>query len=179
VLIVILYALTGTRDKVKIGLISDTHDNFKNIENAVKIFNDKKMSYVIHAGDITSPEAVESFEGLKLIGVLGNNDMDKEGLENAFERIGGELRGELYEIEEDDLLIAVYHGTNFNKRESLIQSGKYDVVVYGHTHKADNKVVGKTIVINPGTANGWFFGYNATAAIFDTVSKECDFIQLQ
>ena len=178
-LIVILYALTGTRDKVKIGLISDTHDNFKNIEIAVKIFNDKKMSYVIHAGDITTPEAVESFEGLKLIGVLGNNDMDKEGLENAFERIGGELRGELYEIEEDDLLIGVYHGTNFNKRESLIQSGKYDVVVYGHTHKADNKVVGKTIVINPGTANGWFFGYNATAAIFDTVSKECDFIQLQ
>lgn len=178
-LIVILYALTGTRDKVKIGLISDTHDNFNNIENAVKIFNDKKMSYVIHAGDITTPEAVESFEGLKLIGVLGNNDIDKEGLENAFEKIGGELRGELCEIEEDDLLIAVYHGTNFNKRESLIQSGKYDVVVYGHTHKADNKVVGKTIVINPGTANGWFFGYKATAAIFDTVSKECDFIQLQ
>ena len=178
-LIVILYALTGTRDKVKIGLISDTHDNFKNIENAVKIFNDKKMSYVIHAGDITTPEAVKSFEGLKLIGVLGNNDMDKEGLENAFEKIGGELRGELCEIEEDDLLIAVYHGTNFNKREALIQSGKYNVVVYGHTHKADNKVVGKTIVINPGTANGWFFGYKATAAIFDTVSKECDFIQLQ
>jgi uncharacterized protein len=179
VLIVILYALTGTRDKVKIGLISDTHDNFKNIEIAVKIFNDKKMSYVIHAGDITTPEAVESFEGLKLIGVLGNNDMDKEGLETAFEKIGGELRGELCEIEEDDLLIAVYHGTNFNKRESLIHSGKYNVVVYGHTHKADNKVVGKTIVINPGTANGWFFGYKATAAIFDTVSKECDFIQLQ
>ena len=177
-LIVILYALTGTRDKVKIGLISDTHDNFKNIEIAVKIFNDKKMSYVIHAGDITTPEAVESFEGLKLIGVLGNNDMDKEGLETAFEKIGGELRGELCEIEEDDLLIAVYHGTNFNKRESLIQSGKYNVVIYGHTHKADNKVVGKTIVINPGTANGWFFGYKATAAIFDTVSKECDFVDL-
>ena len=64
------------------------------------------------------------------------------------------------------------------KREALIQSGKYNVVVYGHTHKVDNKVVGKTIVINPGTANGWFFGYKATAAIFDTVSKECDFVEL-
>jgi putative phosphoesterase len=170
---------TREREKVKIGLISDTHDNFKNIESAVKIFNDKKIGYVIHAGDITTPEAVEAFAGLKLIGVLGNNDMDKKGLDNAFEKIGGELRGELCEIEEDGLLIAVYHGTDFKKRQALIQSSKYNVVVYGHTHKIDNKVVGKTIIINPGTANGWFFGYNATAAIFDTVSKECDFIYLQ
>lgn len=170
---------TRTREKVKIGLISDTHDNFKNIESAVKIFNDKRISYVIHAGDITTPEAVEAFEGVKLIGVLGNNDIDKHGLGNAFEKIGGKLKGELCEIEEDDLLIASYHGTNFKKKEALIQSGKYDVVVYGHTHKVENRVVGKTIVINPGTANGWFFGYKATAAIFDTVSRECEFIQLQ
>jgi putative phosphoesterase len=164
---------------MKIGLISDTHDNFRNIESAVKIFNNKNISYVIHAGDITTPEAVEAFAGVKLIGVLGNNDMDKEGLGNAFQKIGGHLSGELAEIEEDNLLIAVYHGTEFKKRDSLIQSGKYDVVIYGHTHKMDNKVVGKTIIINPGTANGWFFGYKATAAIFDTLSKECDFIQLQ
>ena len=163
---------------MKIGLISDTHDNFRNIESAVKMFTDKNISYVIHAGDITTPEAVEAFAGLKLIGVLGNNDMDREGLSNAFEKIGGQLRGEVAEIEEDNLLIAVYHGTDFKKREALIQSGKYDVVIYGHTHKIDNKAVGKTIIINPGTANGWFFGYKATAAIFDTVSKECDFVQL-
>ncbi len=168
----------GQENKVKIGLISDTHDNFKTIEAPVKIFGEKRIGYVIHAGDITTPEAVEAFSGLKMIGVLGNNDVDKKGLENAFEKIGGELRGELCEIEEDDLLIGVYHGTNFKKRDALIQSGKYNVVVYGHTHKIDNKVVGKTIVINPGTANGWFFGYKATATIFDTVSKECDFVEL-
>jgi uncharacterized protein len=173
----VVYAFR-TGNKVKIGLISDTHDNFKTIEAAVKIFGEKRIGYVIHAGDITTPEAVEAFSGLKMIGVLGNNDVDKKGLDNAFEKIGGELRGELCEIEEDDLLIGVYHGTNFKKRDALIQSGKYNVVVYGHTHKIDNKVVGKTIVINPGTAHGWFFGYRATAAIFDTVSKECDFVEL-
>jgi putative phosphoesterase len=163
---------------VKIGLISDTHDNFKTIEGAVRIFGENGIGYVIHAGDITTPEAVEAFAGLKMIGVLGNNDLDKKGLTSAFEKIGGELRGEICEIEEDDLLIGVYHGTDFRKRDALIQSGKYNVVVYGHTHKIDNKTVGNTIVINPGTANGWFFGYKATAAIFDTVSKECNFIDL-
>jgi uncharacterized protein len=163
---------------VKIGLISDTHDNFRTIEGAVRIFGEKGIEYIIHAGDITTPEAVEAFAGLKMIGVLGNNDLDKKGLTSAFEKIGGELRGEICEIEEDDLLIGVYHGTDFRKRDTLIQSGKYDVVVYGHTHKIDNKIVGNTMVINPGTANGWFFGYKATAAIFDTLSKECDFIDL-
>jgi putative phosphoesterase len=163
---------------VKIGLISDTHDNFRTIEGAVRIFGEKGIEYIIHAGDITTPEAVEAFAGLKMIGVLGNNDLDKKGLTSAFEKIGGELRGEICEIEEDDLLIGVYHGTDFRKRDALIQSGKYDVVVYGHTHKIDNKIVGNTMVINPGTANGWFFGYKATAAIFDTLSKECDFIDL-
>jgi uncharacterized protein len=163
---------------VKIGLISDTHDNFRTIEGAVRIFGEKGIEYIIHAGDITTPEAVEAFAGLKMIGVLGNNDLDKKGLTSAFEKIGGELRGEICEIEEDDLLIGVYHGTDFRKRDALIQSGKYDVVVYGHTHKIDNKIVGNTMVINPGTANGWFFGYKATAAVFDTLSKECDFIDL-
>ncbi|HJU34008.1 MAG TPA: metallophosphoesterase [Nitrososphaera sp.] len=163
---------------MKIGLISDTHDNFKTIEGAVRIFREKRIDYVVHAGDITTPEAVEAFAGLKMIGVLGNNDLDKKGLYNAFEKIGGELRGELCEIEEDGLLIVVYHGTDFRKRDALIQSGKYSVVVYGHTHRIENKVVGKTLVINPGTANGWFFGYKATAAIFDTVSKACDLIDL-
>jgi hypothetical protein len=133
---------------------------------------------VIHAGDITTPEAVEAFAGLKMIGVLGNNDLDKKGLTSAFEKIGGELRGEICEIEENDLVIGVYHGTDFRKRDALIQSGKYNVVVYGHTHKIENKIIGKTMVINPGTANGWFFGYKATAGIFDTVSKQCDFIDL-
>ena len=163
---------------MKIGLISDTHDNFKTIECAVRIFGEKRIDYVIHAGDITTPEAVEAFAGLKMIGVLGNNDLDKKGLTSAFEKIGGELRGEICEIEENDLVIGVYHGTDFRKRDALIQSGKYNVVVYGHTHKIENKIVGKTMVINPGTANGWFFGYKATAATFDTVSKQCDFIDL-
>ncbi len=163
---------------MKIGLISDTHDNFKTIEGAIRIFGHRGIEYVIHAGDITTPEAVEAFAGLKMIGVLGNNDLDKKGLTSAFEKIGGELRGEICEIKEDNLLIGVYHGTDFRKRDALIQSGKYNVVVYGHTHKIDNKIVGDTLVINPGTANGWFFGYKATAAIFDTISKECDFIDL-
>ena len=170
---------------MKIGLISDTHDNIKNIKAAVRIFTERKVEYAIHAGDITTPEAVEAFSGMRLIGVLGNNDIDIEAISSAFQKIKGELRGDFCEFEQDRLVIAVYHGTDFKRRESIIQSGKYDLVIYGHTHKMENKEIASqdenrktTIVINPGTANGWFFGYKATAAIFDTITKECEFIDL-
>jgi uncharacterized protein len=163
---------------MKIGLISDTHDNIQNIQNAVSLFNDTHVSFVIHAGDIVSPRAVEAFTGVKLIGVLGNNDLEINGLTNAFDKIGGQLKGEFCEMEQDDLIFAIYHGTNLRRKESLIHSGRYDVVICGHTHKAQNKKVGKTLVVNPGTANGWFFGYGATAAVFDTQTREPEFLYL-
>jgi len=163
---------------MKIGLISDTHDNTNSIQNAISLFNDRSVSFVIHAGDITSPKAVAAFAEVNLIGVLGNNDVDVAGLKNAFDKIGGQLKGEFCEIEQDDLIFAIYHGTDSKKKESIIQSGKYDVVVYGHTHRVQNKMVGKTLVINPGTANGWFFGYRATAVVFDTKTNESEFLYL-
>ena len=61
---------------MKIGLISDTHDNIHNIQNAILSFNDKHTRFVIHAGDIVSPETVKAFDGMRLIGVLGNNDLE-------------------------------------------------------------------------------------------------------
>jgi uncharacterized protein len=161
---------------MKIGLISDTHDNMQNIRKAVSLFSNKNVSLVIHAGDIVSPEAVEAFQGVKLIAVLGNNDLEINGLTNAFDKIGGQLKGEFREMEHDDLFFAIYHGTNSRKKELLIRSGRYNVVVCGHTHKVQYKKFGRTLVINPGTANGWFFGYNATAAIFDTQSREPEFL---
>lgn len=163
---------------MKIGLISDTHDNIQNIQNAISLFSNRHVNFVIHAGDIVSPKAVEAFAGVKLIGVLGNNDLDVGGLNNAFDKIGGQLKGEFCELEQDDLTFAIYHGTNSRKNESIIQSGKYDVVVYGHTHRIQNKKIGKTLVVNPGTAKGWFFGYRATAAVFDTKTKESEFLYL-
>ena len=42
----------------------------------------------------------------------------------------------------------------------------------------DNRYIGTTRVINPGTARGWFFGLFATIAVFDTSSRNLEFINL-
>jgi len=65
----------------------------------------------------------------------------------------GQIRGDLYELDVDDMIFAVYHGTQQESMNKLIQSGKYDVVVCGHTHRTTHTRLGNTIVVNPGTAN--------------------------
>jgi predicted phosphodiesterase len=78
---------------------------------------------------------------MRLIGVLGNNDLEVRGLTSAFDKIGGQLKGEFCEIEQDNLIFVVYHGTNSRRKESLIQCGKCDVVVCGHTHRVSLLVI--------------------------------------
>ena len=108
---------------MKIGLISDTHDNIQNIGKAVRKFNDKHVDVVIHAGDFINPIAVESLAGVTLVGVLGNNDTDIVGLTSTFDKIHGELKGEIFEKVYDGMRFAVYHGTSLAKK-TVNQIGK-------------------------------------------------------
>jgi hypothetical protein len=161
---------------MKIGVISDSHDHMDNIRKAVQLFKDKKVSFVIHAGDYVNPGTIKLFNGLKLIGIFGNNDGDKFRLISAFDQIGGEIKGDFCELVQDGIKFAVYHGTEPQLKDALIECGKYGVVIYGHTHVLENMEVGKTLVLNPGTAHG--FGGKATIVIFDTQTKRPEFIKL-
>lgn len=160
-----------------IGIISDTHDHVPNIQKAVQIFKERKTERVLHAGDFCSPFTIPHFKGLNITGIFGNNDGDKFLLMKKFIEIGAELSGEFYSSEIDGLKIAVYHGTYSEITQALADSGNYDVVISGHTHEKVHKMVGETIVINPGTAHG--FDENATIALFETKTKEVEFIELK
>jgi hypothetical protein len=161
---------------MKIGVMSDSHDHMDNIRKAVQLFKDKKVNFVIHAGDYVNPGTIKLFNGLKLIGIFGNNDGDKFRLISAFDQIGGEIKGDFCELVQDGIKFAVYHGTEPQLKDALIECGKYDIVIYGHTHVLENMEVGKTLVLNPGTAHG--FGGKATIVIFDTQTKRPEFIEL-
>lgn len=188
---------------MKIGIISDTHDDLNSVDRAVSIFNREKASLVVHAGDFIFPGVVERFrklESAKLVGVLGNNDGEKFGLLKKFEEIGGELKrtefGEIQDNENKNLRIAVYHGTDQNLREAAILSGIYDVFIHGHTHvkRLAQKLIKtsdkerKIVVLNPGTAHHDFptfppegAGWNEdkpTVITYDTITKESRFFLL-
>jgi len=161
---------------VTIGIISDSHDNMDNIKKAVKVFNEKKTDIVFHLGDFVNPAAILAFQGLKIKAVFGNNDGDKLRLINAFSDIRGEIFGEFGEVELGGLKFALYHGANQEIKDALVKCGKYDVVFSGHTHILENKKIGNTLSINPGTAHG--FGSRATIALFNTIDKKLEVIDL-
>ena len=158
---------------MKIGIISDTHDHLEHIKQAVAYFKRENISLIIHAGDYCSPFSVLPFEGLKMIGVFGNNDGDHFRLIAAFNKIGANMEAEFCEFEQDGISIAVYHGTHPAIKEALLKSGNYDLVVTGHTHEKEIKTVNGALSVNPGTAHG--FDGEATVAVYDTLTKKAEF----
>lgn len=178
---------------MKLGIISDTHDDIDNVRMAIDIFNRETVKYVIHAGDYVFPGVVMEFKRMdaKLIGVLGNNDGEKVHLLKAFLEIGGELKGELGEFNIDDLRIGIYHGTSTEVKRQLIESGRYNIFVCGHTHGREPAGVERgniskntsTLVLNPGTGHrkveslaGAFL--EGGVIILDTESREYRYINL-
>lgn len=161
---------------MKIGIISDTHDNPEHIHQAKIVFADKKVPYIVHLGDYVAPFIFRLFDGMKVHGIFGNNDGDRVRLFGVAKDIGAEIHGDFYAFDEDGVSFACYHGTEQPITNALIKSGTYDVVLCGHTHEAAHEVIGKTTFVNPGTAHG--FGKRASVAIFDTESKKPEFMDL-
>ena len=161
---------------MKIGIISDTHDNLPQIKKAVDIFNQEKVELVLHAGDFVSPFTFLEFKNLNypLKGVFGNNDGDKLYLQEKFKGIG-ELFPEPYQMNQNHKNIVILHKEELI--DALAESQKYEIIIYGHTHQTDLRKIGKTIIINPGECGGWLTG-KSTIALLDLENLEVKIIDL-
>jgi len=163
----------------KIGIIADTHDRLQFIDKALKALNREEVDLVLHAGDYVAPFTALRFKplGAKMIGVFGNNDGDKNLLKARFDEIGAQIYGKFAEINVGNLKIALIHGEEDKLLRALINSNYYDVVIHGHTHKAEKYVIGKTLVINPGEVCGYLTG-KATIAILNVDKREAKIIDI-
>lgn len=144
---------------MKIGIISDSHDHHANVLKAVEIFKNENIQYILHAGDIVSPFTAQAFSNIKnakFIAVFGNNDGEKFLLKNTIEGFGGEIHRDPYHGQIAGKKIFITHKPII--LNEAIASGKYDIIVYGHTHSKDIRTVGKTLIINPGESTDWLSG---------------------
>ncbi|MEM3374687.1 MAG: metallophosphoesterase [Candidatus Woesearchaeota archaeon] len=137
---------------MKIGIISDTHDQIEKTKKAISIFNREKVSLVYHLGDLCSPFMLSLFKDLKcnLKMVLGNNDSDVNRM-YKFKSDNIEIYGEILLDFIEGKNILAFHGDPSEIVEDLFSSKKYDILLIGHTHKAEIKKNEKTLFINPGT----------------------------
>jgi len=161
---------------MKIGIISDTHDNLPRIKKAVTFFNQEKVDLVLHAGDFVSPFTALEFKNLNcpLKGVFGNNDGDKLYLQEKFKVIG-ELYPVPYIVKINNKNVIMLHKEKLI--DALAESQRYDVIIYGHTHRSDLRKIGKTLIINPGECGGWLTG-KSTIVLLDLENLEAKIINL-
>ena len=130
---------------MKIGIISDTHDHHVNVLKAIEVFNEHKVKYVLHAGDMVSPFTAKAFSAVKdakFIAVFGNCDGEKVMLKEAIESFGGEIHPQCYNGQIDGKEIFMSHIPA--TLDALAQSGNFDLIIYGHTHNQMTSKVGKT-----------------------------------
>ena len=139
---------------VKIGILSDTHNNIDVVRRALKYLHTQAVKHIIHCGDITTPGTVSLFDGYQISFVYGNMDQDRAGLLHA---VRGLSQGSIRDVQRFELgnkRIAACHGHQSATFEELVRGGLYDYVFYGHTHRRRDDTVGSTRAINPGALGG-------------------------
>ncbi len=156
--------------------MADSHDNLHTVKCAVDLFKKMECDLVIHAGDFVAPFAARELESLScpVKAVFGNCDGEKLGLKKAI-RAFGEIKETPFIFNHLNLNILVTHVHSSLK--SYLAAQKYDVLIFGHTHKPEIRREKNTLLINPGEAGGWVSG-KSTVAILDTKILTAEIITL-
>lgn len=165
---------------MRIGAVSDTHDNLPQIEKVVKFLNDQKVDLALHAGDYVAGFVVPKLAKLncRLVGVFGNNDGDHELLKKRFSETSNcTIHERFTQVQAEGFRIALLHGHETELLDAVIASGYFDAVVHGHSHFLSIQKKGKTLVINPGEVCGYLTG-KCTVALLDTAKQEAKIVEL-
>lgn len=160
---------------VQLGVVSDTHGQVAFAREAVRLLESLDVQAVLHCGDIGSPEIVRLFGRWPTHFVLGNVDYPAAPFKQAIAAAGQHDHDRFGELTLADRTIALLHSDDDAKFREVISSGRYDLICYGHTHRADRQRHGKTVVLNPGAL------YRATPhtmAIVDLATLEVQTIRV-
>jgi putative phosphoesterase len=161
-----------------LAVFSDTHDNRNSIRKALGLARGRGAEEILHCGDLTSASVVPMFQGRTLQYVSGNMDRDAAEIRAAVDRLGaGSSCGEELHLERDGLRIALLHGHRAERLAAAIQSGKYDFVFRGHTHRRRDERIGRTRVVNPGALGG-AAAERYSFCLVDTLRREIEFIEI-
>jgi putative phosphoesterase len=126
---------------LRLGVISDTHGLFD--ASITSIF--AGVDAIIHAGDIGKIEIISRLEEIApVLAVEGNNDWFGTFPTERVEEIAGQkvmirhIFGELHQLEKRD--------------KELVEKLQPHVVIFGHSHRPYQEMLGRTMLFNPGSA---------------------------
>ena len=129
---------------MKIGIVSDTHQNKSCMDLAIPYLKDCDL--IIHAGDnFSDSKYLHRMTNVGMMAVKGNCD---------FDNVEDEL---IFDIEDKNIFLC--HGDKYGVKSSLEQieqrakDVEADIVVFGHTHTPLCIEKNNIIYINPGSVS--------------------------
>lgn len=134
----------------KIGVLSDTHGKLR--EEVLEIL--QGCDVILHAGDCNTPQVLERLREIAPLYVVRGN-ADKEWAEELPQTLSEEICG---------LRFFMVH----NKKEIPADITGYDLVVYGHSHKYEERREGNCLYLNPGSCGPRRFSQPVTMAVVET-----------
>lgn len=143
----------------KIGILSDTHGLLRpEVAEALQ-----GCEVILHGGDINRQQILDDLEKIAPVRVVrGNND--KEWAMHIPETLILEIFG---------IKIFMVHNKKFIPKDL----SDIDLVVYGHSHKYEDKRIGGTHFLNPGSCGPRRFHQEITLAILYVDHKKTFQIQ--
>lgn len=135
---------------MRLGVISDTHGHIANTRRAAEQLRQATVDTILHCGDIGSPEVVALLSAWPAHFVFGNVDRDREPLRRAIKSAGQFCHGLCGALELAGRRIALLHGDDARSFVEVVDSGQYDLVCYGHTHRQDWSNCNGVWLLNPG-----------------------------
>ena len=122
-----------------IAIVADSHDHLDMIRQAVDLARDRACETILVLGDLCSPFAMAAFKPFpgRIYGVYGNNDGDRIRLDRAAALIGADFSPDPRALELGGKRFFMMHEPYLVEEAAL--SGRYDYVLYGHLHQAEDR----------------------------------------
>ncbi len=133
---------------MRIVVLADTHVNKLEYLPAKIIDAIATVDLIIHAGDFTDVQLLKELKQLRDVEAVHGN-MDSKQLKSVLpiKKI----------VEIKDKRIGTTHGSGApwgieERVRKVFESDRIDIIVYGHSHRSQNKVINDILFFNPGKA---------------------------
>ena len=157
---------------MRVGILSDTHDEFVRTQRAVKMLHGAGATALIHCGDFIASPILTVCASLPLWFVFGNNDSDRvPELQRTAAGCGANCLGWGGVVELGGKRIAVTHGHLTTDVRRLLVA-RPDYLLTGHSHIPDDSRAGSVRRINPGALHR---ADEFTVALLDLDTDELQF----
>ncbi len=149
---------------MRIGVVSDTHNHLGNVERIVELLNAAGVERVVHTGDITQAKTLDVLSRLEmpLVGVYGNNDLERDALEQAAAALSIELVDPPLRLQWAGRELTVLHDPKDIDATLLSECA---FVLHGHNHLHVHEKRDDCWVFNPGECAGMMPGLNAIGVL--------------